>query len=205
MSSNKTHWEKVYETKNPDQVSWTQKIPTTSLELIRNFGLDKTAKIIDVGGGDSTLVDHLLAEGYQNITVLDISIAALQKAQQRLGKDALKVRWIATDILDFKPDEHYDIWHDRATFHFLTSDEAVQRYVSIVKQCVNGHLAIATFSDEGPLKCSGLEIRQYSEDKLAAVFEPAFGKISCRREDHTTPFDTTQNFVFCSFKRQDTE
>ena len=118
----KKHWETVYETKNPDQVSWTQEIPKTSLEFIRSFKLNKKAKIIDIGGGDSKLVDYLLKEGYNNITVLDISEKAIAKAKKRLGEKASKVNWIVSDITEFKPHSSFDVWHDRATFHFLTTD-----------------------------------------------------------------------------------
>ncbi|MDG2464446.1 MAG: class I SAM-dependent methyltransferase, partial [Crocinitomicaceae bacterium] len=118
----KQHWETVYETKNPDQVSWTQKRPSTSLDFISSFGADKTANIIDIGGGDSNLVDHLLDNGYQNITVLDISAKAIEKAQNRLGARADQVNWIVSDVVDFKPTDNFDIWHDRAAFHFLTSE-----------------------------------------------------------------------------------
>ena len=158
QAENKQHWENVYETKNSDQVSWTQEKPTTSLEYIRSFGLSKTAEIIDIGGGDSRLVDYLLVEGYQNITVLDISTKALEKAKERLGENATKVTWIVSDIIDFEPQKEYDIWHDRAVFHFLTTEAPIKKYTEIAKTGVNGYLVIRTFSENGPLKCSGLAI-----------------------------------------------
>src|SRR5450631_1793514 len=127
----KNHWEKIYETKSPEQISWTQNVPKTSLDFIHSFGLTKTAKIIDVGGGDSKLVDYLLDEGYENITVLDISDKALDRAKTRLGENAKKVKWIASDITEFQPDTAYDVWHDRATFHFLTTHEQILRYLEI--------------------------------------------------------------------------
>lgn len=197
----KAHWEKVYQTKNPDQVSWTQKVPQTSLDFIHSFGLAKTAKIIDIGGGDSKLVDFLLEEGFENITVLDISASALDKAKQRLGRKVEKVNWVISDILEFQPAETFDLWHDRATFHFLTTEEQVEKYVDIARKAVTGYLTIGTFSDRGPNKCSGLFIKKYSEDMLLAEFQDGFEKIRCLTEDHITPFDTTQNFLFCSFKR----
>ena len=202
---NKNHWETVYETKNPDQVSWTQEKPTTSLDFIHSFGLPKTAKIIDIGGGDSKLVDFLLDEGFENITVLDISSKALEKSQKRLGDKAKKVNWVVSDITEFEPNTTYDVWHDRATFHFLTKAEQVEKYMEIARKSVNGFLTIGTFSENGPTKCSGLEIKQYSEEKLSAELNNWFDKIRCVTEDHTTPFDTTQNFLFCSFKRQNNE
>lgn len=198
----KKHWEIVYETKNQDEVSWTQEIPKTSLAFIHSFGLDKSAKIIDIGGGDSKLVDHLLDQGFENITVLDISEKALEKAKIRMGEKATKVNWIVSDILDFEPTETYDVWHDRAAFHFLTTEEEIEKYKSIVKKSVAGFLIIGTFSENGPLKCSGLEISQYSEEKLTSTFEENFDKIHSVLEDHETPFGTTQNFLFCSFKNR---
>lgn len=201
-SINKNHWENVYETKNPDQVSWTQKKPQTSLDFINSFGLGKEAKIIDIGGGDSSLVDFLLEDGYENITVLDISAKALEKAKQRLGDKAEKVKWIATDITAFEPNETYDIWHDRAAFHFLTTPEQVSKYIDIAKKNINRFLVLGTFSKNGPTKCSGLDIQQYDEESLSEKFEAGFEKIKCITEDHTTPFETIQNFVFCSFKKK---
>lgn len=200
-SDNKSHWENVYETKNPDQVSWTQKKPQTSLDLITSSGLGKDASIIDIGGGDSNLVDFLLEEGYENITVLDISGKALQKAQERLGDAANKVKWIATDITAFEPTEKYDIWHDRAAFHFLTKPEQVSKYIDIAEKNVNNFMIIGTFSKNGPTKCSGLDIQQYDEESLAEKFKAGFTKINCIIEDHITPFETVQNFVFCRFKK----
>jgi len=192
----------VYETKNPDEVSWTQEIPKTSLAFIHSFGLDKSAKIIDIGGGDSKLVDHLLNQGFEDITVLDISEKALEKAKIRLGEKSKKVTWIISDILDFEPTETYGVWHDRAAFHFLTTEEEIEKYKSIVNKSVAGFLIIGTFSENGPLKCSGLEISQYSEEKLTSTFEDNFDNIDSVLEDHQTPFGTTQNFLFCSFKNR---
>ncbi|WP_288374187.1 class I SAM-dependent methyltransferase [uncultured Chryseobacterium sp.] len=201
-SDNKDHWENVYETKNPDQVSWTQKKPQTSLDLIRASGLGKNASIIDIGGGDSNLVDFLLEEGYENITVLDISAKALEKAQKRLGDAAGKVQWIVSDITRFEPAQTYDIWHDRAAFHFLTTPEQVSQYVNIAETTVNHFIIIGTFSKKGPAKCSGLDIQQYDEASLSEKFGEHFKKVQCLTEDHTTPFETVQNFVFCSLKKR---
>lgn len=201
-SDNKNHWENVYETKNPDQVSWTQKKPQTSLDFIKSSGLRKDASIIDIGGGDSNLVDFLLEEGYENITVLDISAKALEKAQQRLGDSAGKVKWIVTDITAFEPTETYDIWHDRAAFHFLTTQEQISKYIDIAEENVNNFLILGTFSKNGPTKCSGLDIQQYDEESLSEKFEKSLKKSQCITEDHITPFETVQNFVFCSFKKQ---
>lgn len=197
----KQHWETVYENKNPDQVSWTQEKPEDSLKLIRAARLRKTAKIIDIGGGDSKLVDYLLEEGYENITVLDISAKALEKAKIRLDHKAIQVKWIVTDISNFEPDETYDLWHDRAAFHFLTSKEQIEKYQSTTEKFVNDSLIIGTFSSEGPKKCSGLEITQYDERGLTKVFGKHFEKVECLTADHITPFNTVQNFQFCSFRK----
>lgn len=195
------HWDTVYKTKEPNQVSWTQDIPKTSLDFIHSFDLTKTAKIIDIGGGDSKLVDYLLDEGFENITVLDISVEALNKAKKRLGDNAQKINWIVSDITEFQPDTTFDLWHDRATFHFLTASDQVKKYIDTARNSVSGFLIIGTFSDNGPEKCSGLQVKQYSEEKLTAVLQKDFDKIKCLTEDHITPFGTTQNFLFCSFKR----
>ncbi|SHH78041.1 Methyltransferase domain-containing protein [Flavobacterium johnsoniae] len=200
-NNKKQHWENVYETKNPNQVSWTQEMPKNSLDFISSFRLGKQAKIIDIGGGDSKLVDHLLDQGYENISVLDISAKALEKAKNRLGDKAKKVNWIVSDITEFQPNTQYDIWHDRAAFHFLTTTEQIEKYLHIARMSVTGYMMIGTFSESGPTKCSGLEIEQYSEQSLTKTLENGFDKILCISESHTTPFDTTQDFLFCSFKR----
>ena len=197
----KQHWEQVYATKQAHEVSWTQELPRTSLDFIHAFNLSKSAKIIDVGGGDSKLVDYLLAEGYENITVLDISEKALEKAQNRLGQNADKVKWIVSDVTTFKANEQFDLWHDRATFHFLTTSEQIKKYLAIAKNAVQSYMVIGTFSDKGPEKCSGLKIRQYREEELQTTLENGFKKIRCITEDHITPFNTAQNFLFCSFAR----
>lgn len=197
----KKHWETLYETKNPDEVSWTQDVPKASLDFIASFSPDKNAKIIDIGGGDSKLVDYLLAEGFENITVLDISEKALEKAQNRLGTKARKVHWVVSDITAFEPATTYDIWHDRATFHFLTTPEQIAQYMKTARKSVTGYLTIGTFSEKGPTTCSGLAIRQYNEATLTSELKNGFKKIRCITEDHITPFQTKQQFLFCSFKR----
>jgi 2-polyprenyl-3-methyl-5-hydroxy-6-metoxy-1,4-benzoquinol methylase len=197
----KTHWETVYSSKQPHEVSWTQEVPKTSIDFIHGFHVPKTAHIIDVGGGDSKLVDHLLAEGYEDVTVLDISEKALERAKERLGEKAAKVKWIVSDVTEFEPTETYDVWHDRATFHFLTTPEQIAKYLEAAKRSVKGYLAIGTFSENGPKKCSGLDVKQYNETQLQEELTKGFEKIKCINEDHVTPFNTTQNFLFCSFKR----
>ena len=199
--NNKNHWETVYDTKQPDEVSWTQENPKTSLDFIRETHLGKTAKIIDIGGGDSKLVDFLLEDGYKNITVLDISANALERAKKRLGEKAQKVTWIVSDITEFKPEVSYDIWHDRATFHFLTTAEQIKKYIDLTENWVSNFLILGTFSENGPKKCSGLDIKQYSGLELENQFRNRFKKLKCITEDHLTPFETKQNFTFCAFEK----
>jgi trans-aconitate methyltransferase len=203
MNTNiKEHWDTIYQTKQPNEVSWTQEVPAVSLEFIHKFSIPKTAKIIDIGGGDSKLVDFLLAEGYSNVSVLDISESAILRAKERLGKDANKAKWIVRDILDFRPKEKYDVWHDRAAFHFQTDTAQIEKYLQIVKKSVDGLVIVGTFSVDGPFKCSGLEIKQYDEQGMKEKFETSgFQNLACKREDHITPSGAVQNFVFCSFMR----
>jgi SAM-dependent methyltransferase len=203
MSNVKQHWEHIYQTKQAHEVSWTQDRPETSLNFVHNAHLNKQAKIIDIGDGDSKFVDFLLDEGFENVTVLDISEAAMERARQRLGKKAEKVKWIVTDITEFQPNTTYDFWHDRAAFHFLTTEPQIVKYLSIARQAVKekGYVTIGTFSTDGPKKCSGLEIKQYTEDTLTQELQNGFVKLKCITEDHTTPFNTPQNFLFCSFQR----
>lgn len=199
----KQHWENIYQTKELNEVSWYQPKPATSLNFFEELTIPKNAKIIDIGGGDSFLVDHLIDLGYSEITVLDISEAAIQKAKTRLGNKAEKVTWIVSDIVEFQPTEKYDVWHDRAAFHFLTNKEEREKYVLIADQSLNsnGILIVGTFSVNGPFKCSGIEITQYSEESMLDQFKSKFEKVNCFTIDHTTPFNTIQNFLFCSFKK----
>lgn len=203
MHTTKDHWQNIYHTKQPEEVSWWQENPKTSLEFIHSFNLPTTANIIDIGGGDSRLVDCLLDEGFKNVTVLDISERALERAQQRLGNKAPRVSWIACDILEFQPSTRYDLWHDRAMFHFLSTEPHVCRYLSTAREAVkeNGFVTLGTFSTMGPKSCSGLNITQYDEATLTEQLKNGFEKIRCIAEDHATPFNTKQNFLFCSFKR----
>lgn len=198
----KAHWENIYTSKSLNEVSWYQPNPETSLNFIHEFNVPKKAKIIDVGGGDSFLVDHLLMEGYTDITVLDISAAALERAKLRLGKKAQLVKWIVADASKFTPTEHYDFWHDRAAFHFLNSDSEIDAYLNSVQNGLskNGILVMGTFSENGPEKCSGIKIKQYSENSMVERLTHFFNKIKCISIDHITPFNTIQNFIFCSFK-----
>ena len=202
-NSYKQHWENVFTTKDEDEVSWFQLYPKTSMEFVELFNLPLNANIIDIGGGDSHFVDALLDKGYTNIYVLDISANAIERAKQRLGARASNLHWIVSDITEFEPPVQFDFWHDRAAFHFLTSEDKVYKYVSIAEEAIkkDGYLILGTFSENGPTMCSGLEIKQYSEASMSARFEIAFDKIKCTQEEHLTPFNTIQNFLFCSFRK----
>ena len=203
MENNKSHWENVFATKQPNEVSWTQKYPKTAMDYLENLNLSKTANIIDVGGGDSNLADALLEKGYQNIWVLDISEFALERTKKRLGDKAHLIHWVVSDITEFKPEVKFDFWHDRAVFHFLTDDESINKYVANIGSAINqnGNFLLGTFSENGLLKCSGLEIKQYSETTMKDTFNEYFEAVKCFTENHATPFDTIQNFQFCGFKK----
>lgn len=204
MDNSKQHWDNVYSVKAEDEVSWFQPYPKTSMEFVELFDLPFSANIIDIGGGDSHFVDALLDKGYTNIWVLDISAAAIERAKKRLGEKASLIHWVVSDVTEFEPEVSFDFWHDRAAFHFLTTEEKIYRYVSIAENAIkqNGYLILGTFSENGPTKCSGLEIKQYSEASMSARFEIAFDRIKCIQEDHLTPFNTIQNFLFCSFRKK---
>lgn len=196
----KSHWERVYETKATDEVSWYQAHATQSLRLIRGTGVAKKAAVIDVGGGASALVDDLLAEGYSSLTVLDLSAAALSAARARLGHRAAGVSWIEADITQVDLPEHaYDVWHDRAVFHFLTTQTERQVYVEAVLRAVKpgGHVIVATFDQDGPLQCSGLPVMRYEPDSLHAQFGDHFTLLEHEQEKHTTPGGVVQSFVYC--------
>jgi SAM-dependent methyltransferase len=203
-NASQQHWEHVYETKAEHEVSWFQANPQHAGELMTLFNLPPNAAIIDIGGGDSHFVDAMLAAGYTNITVLDISAAAIYRAIARLGEKAGKVTWVVSDITSFKSTKKYDLWHDRAAFHFLTSEEQINQYVAIAGQVVKnaGYLLLGTFSENGPTKCSGLEIKQYSEPTMTARFAADFEKLKCLYEDHVTPANKVQHFIFCGFRRK---
>jgi SAM-dependent methyltransferase len=200
----KNHWDGVYSTKSEDEVSWFQPYPKTSMEFVELFNLPLHANIIDIGGGDSRFVDALLDKGYKNIYVLDISVNAIEKAKQRLGAKARKVHWIVCDVTEFEPTVQFDFWHDRAAFHFLTNEEKIYKYVSIAEDAIkkDSYLILGTFSENGPEKCSGLDVNQYSEVSMSARFEIAFNRVKCIQEAHKTPFNTIQDFLFCSFKKK---
>ncbi len=202
----KEHWETVYSTKASDGVSWYQAHAEESLRLIRDTGVKKSSPIIDVGGGASTLVDDLLNEGYSKLAVLDLSCAALLAAQSRLGADASKVNWIEANILEANLPHHaFDIWHDRAVFHFLTSMEERHAYVEAVLKAVRpgGHVIVATFAEDGPDKCSGLPVMRYNAQGLHAEFGSPFKLLRHEEETHHTPAGKIQKFIYCYCRKID--
>lgn len=205
MDNKKQHWENIFTSKTANKVSWYEPKPIISLQFLQEYNIATTAAIIDIGGGDSFFVDNLLELGYVNITVLDISEAALNKAKARLGKKATEVKWIVADAASFTPTEQYDFWHDRAAFHFLTTEVEIENYVVTVKESItaSGFLVIGTFSEDGPTKCSDIKIKQYNETSMTERLNKYFNKIKCITIDHVTPFNTLQNFIFCSFKKLD--
>ena len=196
----KSHWEKIYDEKNEDEVSWFQKETNESMKMIQSAGIENP-KIIDVGSGRSKLLKNLIEIGYNHLTYLDISESALEKSKEFLGEQSNKVRWISKDILSFMTDEKFDIWHDRAVFHFLNEENLIRKYIEIVEKNISesGHLIIGTFSENGPLKCSGLEVRRYSEKVIEKLFNRSFKLIDSFYYDHVTPINTTQNFLFSHF------
>ena len=199
----KTHWEKVYTTKAPDAVSWYRPHLETSLALIVRAADARSASIIDIGGGESTLVDDLLARGYENITVLDVSQTAIDVTKRRLGLAAELIHWLAADITEAELEPGaYDVWHDRAVFHFLTASEQRVAYVRNVAHAVRpgGHVIVSTFGPEGPTKCSGLDVVRYDAESLHDQFGVRFRLVESSKELHRTPFGTTQQFLFCYCK-----
>lgn len=200
----KMHWETVYSTRSADAVSWYQLHAERSLAMIRSTGVPHSGAIIDVGGGASTLVDDLVAEGYQNLTVVDLSATALKVARQRLGNRAEMVDWREGDITTaVLPDHHFDIWHDRAVFHFLTEEQDRRAYVANVMRAVKplGHIIVATFAADGPSKCSGLPVARYSAEQLHAEFGASFALVRWEHESHHTPAGAIQKFVYCYCRR----
>ena len=200
----KQHWEKVFETKADSEKSWFQPFPETSVQFIKDLNIPKDAAIIDVGGGDSYLADVLLHEGYKDITVLDISAKALQNARKRLGKKANRIKWVESDVLNFHPVKKYDCWHDRAVFHFVTDKKDITAYKKQIAGSVKdeGKLIVGTFSEKGPEICSGLPVHRYSQQQLTNTLSRNFKKIKCIEEIHQTPFNTSQSFTFCSFRKR---
>lgn len=201
--SKQHHWEQVYTNRTPTDVSWFQTEPTQSLAMLNALKLSHDAAIIDVGGGASHLVDHLLSQGFRNLAVLDISAKALAHSQSRLGKRAAEVEWFVEDITKFSPSRKFDVWHDRAVFHFLTDASDRKKYVANLSKALapQGHVIISTFAIGGPDKCSNLDIVQYDEKKLQAELGENFVLRDVRHEMHTTPASKQQAFIYCHFQK----
>lgn len=196
----KEHWENVYATKAANEVSWYRDHLENSLKMIAETKVDRAAAIIDVGGGASTLVDDLLKQGFGDVAVLDISGKAIDESKKRLGRQAEKVDWIVADITRASlPENRYDVWHDRAVFHFLTDQEDRRRYVELVRRSVKpgGHIIVASFGENGPQKCSGLDVVRYTPEAMHGEFGDDFKLVKSLKETHHTPFATTQEFVYC--------
>lgn len=204
MSDRSVHWQNVYATKGEAEVSWFQDSPAISLEMIRTAAPDHGAAIIDIGGGASRLVDALLQEGYRNLAVLDLSANALDAAKKRIGAAASTVDWIVADATAWRPAKTYDVWHDRAAFHFLTDPRDRADYVERLRSAVapGGHIIIATFALDGPEKCSGLPVQRYDSASLSDELGPEFELVEARSETHHTPWNSTQAFQFSRFRRR---
>ena len=198
---NKKHWENIYQKKEIDGVSWYQKVPVESLQLIKKYSISSSDKIIDIGCGKSFLADNLLELNYTDISLVDISSNALKEVKDRLQNKSLN--FIETDILNFNSNDKYDIWHDRAVFHFITNPEGIEKYISLCNKYINnqGILIIGTFAEDGPLKCSGLEIKRYSVDQISGLFKETFELVESFKMLHKTPFDTEQSFLFCVLRK----
>jgi len=203
MSDRSTHWDNVYATKGEAEVSWFQNSPATSLAMIRAANPDRAAAIIDIGGGASRLVDALLLDGYRDVAVLDLSANALDAAKKRIGAAASRVDWIVADATTWRPTKAYDLWHDRAAFHFLTDSGDRTAYIERLRSAVapGGHVIIATFALDGPEKCSGLPVQRHDSASLAAELGPGFELVETRNEAHHTPWNSTQAFQFSRFRR----
>ena len=201
IMENKLHWEKIYQTKKIDGVSWYQETPSESVELIKKFSTTNSDIIIDIGCGKGFLADNLLKLNYENITLVDISKNAVKEVKERVNNKSLN--FIETDVLNLKSEQTFDIWHDRAVFHFITEKEGIEKYISLCNKYISkqGKLIIGTFAEDGPLKCSGLEIKRYSINDLKELFKENFEFIEGFKKLHSTPFDTQQSFTFCVFKK----
>jgi SAM-dependent methyltransferase len=203
-ASRQAHWENVYTTKDENEVSWFQQSPAPSFELITQAGATHASAIIDIGGGASRLVDHLVEQGFEDVTVLDLSGAALEAAKRRLERRADRVHWVVADATAWEPVKAYDIWHDRAAFHFLTEEKDRAAYIARLTQGVKagGHAIIATFALDGPEKCSGLPVARYDSASLAWTLGSKFQLVHTRRHEHTTPWGSQQMFQFSVFRRE---
>lgn len=201
--SQSEHWEQVYSSKSADEVSWFQREPKVSLRLIEKFSTP-SSDVVDIGAGESLLVDQLIGHGYSHLTVMDISAVALEVVRARLGASLDSVNFEVADIRHWQPSQSFDVWHDRAVFHFMNSDEDVDAYVRTAANAVrsNGLIVLGTFAEDGPLQCSGLEVRRYSVERLVEVFSEFFTLVSSESEEHITPWGTTQHFNWVVLRRK---
>ena len=199
----KAHWNKIYSKRSAENVGWYQPNPIPSIKMIETSGFDKNIKIIDIGGGDCYLAEHLLDLGFKNISVLEISEVAIERAKKRMEEKAEQINWICSNILDFDPSEKYDLWHDRAVFHFLTDIKDIRKYKKIAFKAIaeKGRMMLATFSELGPDSCSGLPVTQYSESNLYKLFSPEFHMVRWQYYDHKTPSKTKQNYIYSCFSK----
>ena len=199
----KSHWENIYSSKKEDGVSWFQEHPKTSIDLIEKYSTDKSISIIDIGSGRSKILKNLIENEYVDLTYLDISQEACSKSKISLGAKQDLVQWYVENVLDFNTEKNFSIWHDRAVFHFLISKDDVEKYKQVVLKNIvqGGYLILGTFSENGPEKCSGLNVSRYSTESLKEIFNPEFKMIESFTIDHKTPFNTTQNFLFSIFKK----
>ena len=204
ITKRRSHWDRVYGAKRFTEVSWYQEVPTRSLQQLFAAGVDPHTPVIDVGGGASTFVDHLLEQGFDDVTVLDISAAALEQTRERLGARVTDVMWLVGDVTAFTADRQYGVWHDRAVLHFLTDAADRTRYVDALRRALapGGHAVIATFGPDGPLKCSGLEVRRYDVELLGQLLGTEFELTDQAFEDHRTPWGAAQEFLYTSWRRK---
>jgi len=196
------HWENIYKTKSPNEVSWTQQFPSISASFFETCALTKKSKLVDIGCGEDGMVPYWLENGFENITALDLSNTALTKLKARIMQYAHHVNFVNTSILNYQPHNKIDFWHDRAVFHFLTDDKAINAYVNLVNSFVTQYVCIATFASDGPEKCSGLPIKRYNSEELTNLFAQNFELVQSQTSTHITPFNTKQSFVHCLFKRK---
>lgn len=200
----KAHWENIYENKGDKEVSWYQDVPETSLNFIAEFISDKTDNIIDVGAGNSNLIISLLNQGFSSLTALDVSGNALKRTKNKIGPKASHINWVESNILTYKPQHKFALWHDRAVFHFLTKQKDIKEYINLLTENLekSGYFILSTFSENGPLKCSGLAISRYNKEDLIELFGENFKLLACHTENHTTPFETEQNFIYAVFQKK---
>ena len=204
MSQKRDHWQRVYDSKEFKERSWFQEVPVTSLEIIEDLDLPKKAAIIDIGGGESYLTQFLLEKGYQNLSILDISEKALRNSKMNLGSRAKEVNYIVSDVTSFNPDQEYELWHDRAAFHFLTEAAEISDYKKalLASLKVGGYFILGTFSEKGPAMCSGLPVNQYSKEEMRETFKDDFEVIELKNAVHATPWDAPQDFTFGIFRKK---